>query len=71
LIAHFAAVLAPRSIAPEDDAMVLAYHCIFGMYGFWLRNDPREPAPGVPTALWQALDRWYSSRELEHACSIT
>ena len=21
--------------------MVLAYHCIFGMYGFWLPNDPR------------------------------
>jgi REP element-mobilizing transposase RayT len=34
-------VLAPRSIAPEDNAMVLAYHCIFGMYGFWLPNDPR------------------------------
>ena len=21
--------------------MVIAYHCIFGMYGFWLPNDPR------------------------------
>ena len=21
--------------------MVLAYHCIFGFYGFWLPNDPR------------------------------
>jgi len=21
--------------------MILAYHCIFGFYGFWLPNDPR------------------------------
>ncbi len=21
--------------------MIVGYHCIFGMYGFWLPNDPR------------------------------
>jgi REP element-mobilizing transposase RayT len=34
-------VLAPRVFGGKDAAMVLAYHCIFSAYGFWLPNDPR------------------------------
>ncbi len=41
LYSYFAAVLAPRSRTANHVSMVIAYHCIFGMYGFWLPNDPR------------------------------
>src|SRR5262245_32264185 len=32
--------------------MVIAYHCIFGMYGFWLPNDPRGSGSDY-IASWQ------------------
>ena len=38
----------------EPRAMVLAYHCVFGFYGFWLPNDPRGSGSDY-IANWELL----------------
>src|SRR5437867_2130734 len=34
-------LMSGRPISPKEGVMVIAYHVIFGAYGFWLPNDPR------------------------------
>jgi REP element-mobilizing transposase RayT len=50
-------------VACEKLAMILAYHVIFGAYGFWLPNDPR--------ASWSTFVRSFELYRLGPATTVT